>query len=60
MSPTAGRLLALLALMQSRPEWTGADLAARLGVSPRTIRHDIERLRELEYPVDATRGSAGG
>lgn len=60
MSETAGRLLALLALLQSRPEWTGTELAARLGVSTRTIRKDIDRLRALEYPVDATRGSAGG
>ena len=60
MSETAGRLLALLALLQSRPEWTGTELAARLGVSTRTIRKDIDRLRELEYPVVANRGSAGG
>ena len=60
MSDTAARLLALLGLLQSRPEWTGPELAARLGVTPRTIRNDIERLRELDYPVDATRGAAGG
>ena len=60
MSETAGRLLALLALLQSRPEWPGTELAARLGVSTRTIRKDIDRLRELEYPVDANRGSVGG
>lgn len=60
MSATASRLLALLALLQSRPEWTGSELAARLGVSTRTIRKDIDRLRELEYPVDANRGSVGG
>lgn len=60
MSETAGRLLALLALLQSRPEWTGTELADRLRVSTRTVRKDIDRLRELEYPVDATRGSAGG
>jgi len=45
--------------MQSRPAWTGAELAERLGVSTRTIRHDIDRLRELGYPVNATRGPAG-
>jgi predicted DNA-binding transcriptional regulator YafY len=60
MSDTATRLLALLSLLQSRPDWTGTELASRFGVSTRTIRNDIERLRELEYPVDATRGAAGG
>jgi predicted DNA-binding transcriptional regulator YafY len=60
MSDTAARLLALLSLLQSRPEWSGTELAARLGVSARTIRNDIDRLRELDYPVDATRGAAGG
>jgi predicted DNA-binding transcriptional regulator YafY len=52
-------MLALLSLMQSRPAWTGAELAERLRVSPRTIRNDIDRLRELGYPVDAARGPAG-
>lgn len=60
MSDTAARMLALLSLLQSRPDWSGTELAARLGVSTRTIRNDIERLRELEYPVDASRGAAGG
>jgi predicted DNA-binding transcriptional regulator YafY len=60
MSDTAARLLALLSLLQSRPDWSGTELAARLGVSTRTIRHDIDRLRELGYPVDATRGATGG
>jgi len=60
MSDTAARLLALLSLLQSRPDWSGTELAARLGVSTRTIRNDIDRLRELDYPVDATRGAAGG
>ncbi|GAB10859.1 putative DeoR family transcriptional regulator [Gordonia araii NBRC 100433] len=57
--PTA-RLLALLALLQSAPERSGRELAERLGVTPRTIRHDIERLRGLGYPVDANRGAVGG
>lgn len=57
--PTA-RLLALLALLQTGPERPGRELAQRLGVSARTVRHDIERLRDLGYPVDATRGSTGG
>lgn len=60
MPDTAARLLALLSLLQSRPDWSGSELAARLGVSPRTIRNDVDRLRELDYPVDAVRGSAGG
>ena len=51
---TAARLLALLSLLQSRPDWTGAELAERLGVSNRTVRNDIDRLRELGYPVDAS------
>ena len=60
MSDTAARMLALLSLLQSRPDWSGTELAERLGVSTRTIRNDIDRLRELDYPVDATRGAAGG
>src|SRR4029450_7250772 len=60
METTAARLLRLLSLLQSRREWTGQELAARLEVSGRTVRHDIQRLRELGYPVDATRGAAGG
>ncbi|GAA1751818.1 helix-turn-helix transcriptional regulator [Agromyces humatus] len=60
MSDTAARLLALLSLLQSRPDWTGTELAERLGVTTRTIRNDVDRLRQLDYPVDATRGSAGG
>jgi predicted DNA-binding transcriptional regulator YafY len=60
METTAARLLRLLSLLQSRREWTGRELAGRLEVSGRTVRHDIQRLRELGYPVDATRGAAGG
>ena len=59
MPQTSARLLALLSLMQSRPDWSGTELAARLGVSTRTIRNDIERLRSLDYPVIAVRGSSG-
>jgi predicted DNA-binding transcriptional regulator YafY len=59
MLETSARLLALLSLLQSRPDWPGRELAERLGVSTRTIRNDIERLRELGYPVDAARGAAG-
>lgn len=56
--PTA-RLLTLLSLLQAAPERSGSELAERLGVSRRTIRNDVERLRGLGYPVDATRGSTG-
>jgi predicted DNA-binding transcriptional regulator YafY len=55
----AARMLDLLGLLQSRAEWTGAELAERLGVTGRTIRNDIDRLRGLGYAVDATRGPAG-
>jgi predicted DNA-binding transcriptional regulator YafY len=60
MSETSVRLLKLLSLLQTHREWTGAELADRLEVSRRTIRKDVDRLRQLGYPVDATRGSAGG
>ena len=60
MSDTPGRLLSLLSLLQTHREWPGTELSERLGVSPRTIRRDIERLRDLGYAVHATRGSAGG
>ncbi|MEV5378916.1 YafY family protein [Streptomyces nondiastaticus] len=46
--------------LQTRREWSGADLAERLSVTVRTVRRDIDRLRELGYPVDSTRGHAGG
>jgi predicted DNA-binding transcriptional regulator YafY len=59
-APTAGRLLALLSLLQGRREWPGALLASRLEVSPRTVRRDVERLRGLGYPIDSTSGPAGG
>jgi predicted DNA-binding transcriptional regulator YafY len=60
MTETSGRLLELLSLLQARRDWPGHELAERLGVSGRTIRRDIERLRELGYPVDALTGPAGG
>ncbi|GAB2862576.1 YafY family protein [Actinocorallia aurea] len=60
MVDTSLRLLRLLSLMQSRADWTGAELADRLGVGLRTLRRDVDRLRELGYPVDATPGAAGG
>ncbi len=60
MLETSARLLRLLSLLQSRRDWTGAELAGRLGVGLRTLRRDIDRLRDLGYPVDATPGVAGG
>ncbi len=61
MLETSGRLLKLLALLQSHRDRdrSGAELAEQLGVSRRTLRRDIERLRELGYPVHAARGAAG-
>src|SRR3954454_2769774 len=56
---TSTRLLALLSLLQSRPTWPGSELAERLAVSRRTVRNDIERLRELGYPVEGTRVPTG-
>src|SRR5258708_29262169 len=60
MLETSARLLRLLSLLQTRRDWTGPQLAERLGVTTRTIRNDIERLRSLGYPVDATPGVSGG
>lgn len=59
MTETSSRLLELLALLQARREWSGLDLADRLGVSGRTIRRDVERLRDLGYPVESVTGPAG-
>ncbi|MCX2970426.1 helix-turn-helix transcriptional regulator [Streptomyces marinisediminis] len=60
MMETSARLLRLLSLLQARREWSGADLADRLGVSARTVRRDVERLRGLDYPVHSATGTAGG
>ncbi|MEU6318848.1 YafY family protein [Streptomyces sp. NPDC047009] len=60
MLETSARLLRLLSLLQAHREWSGADLAERLGVSPRTVRRDVDRLRELGYPVSASPGTGGG
>jgi predicted DNA-binding transcriptional regulator YafY len=57
---TSSRLLTLLSLLQGRRDWPGNELADRLGVSGRTIRRDVERLRALGYPVDSITGPAGG
>jgi predicted DNA-binding transcriptional regulator YafY len=60
MTDTPARLLKLLSLLQMPREWPGSELADRLGVTPRTIRRDVERLRELGYLVEARMGAAGG
>ena len=60
MLNTSARLLRLLTLLESRREWPGAALADRLGVSTRTVRNDVARLRELGYPIQAAPGVAGG
>lgn len=57
---TTERVLALLGLLQQRRVWTGPELAGRLGVTARTVRRDIERLRALGYPVHASQGVGGG
>ncbi|MGV4926944.1 MULTISPECIES: YafY family protein [unclassified Streptomyces] len=59
-SDMTARVLRLLSLLQTRREWSGADLAERLSVTVRTVRRDIDRLRDLGYPVDSARGHAGG
>jgi predicted DNA-binding transcriptional regulator YafY len=59
MLETSARLLRLLSLLQTHRDWSGAELADRLGVTTRTVRRDVERLRELGYPVHAVQGTAG-
>ncbi|HEX6355047.1 YafY family protein [Actinophytocola sp.] len=60
MLETSARLLKLLSLLQARRDWSGAQLAERLGVTLRTVRRDVDRLRDLGYPVEARPGVAGG
>jgi predicted DNA-binding transcriptional regulator YafY len=60
MANTSARMLRLLSLLQTHRFWPGQELAERLEVSERTVRRDVDRLRELGYPVNASRGVAGG
>jgi predicted DNA-binding transcriptional regulator YafY len=60
MLTTSARLLRLVALLTSRPWWSAAELADRLEVTPRTVRRDVDRLRELDYPITSVRGPGGG
>lgn len=60
MLRSSNRLLRLLSLLQTRRHWAGSDLAQTLAVHPRTLRRDIDRLRELGYPIHASSGVAGG
>jgi predicted DNA-binding transcriptional regulator YafY len=60
VTETSSRLLQLLSLLQGRRDWPGGELADRLEVSRRTVRRDVERLRELGYPIESLAGPAGG
>lgn len=60
MSDPTARLLALLSLLQTPREWPGSELAERLGVTGRTVRRDVDRLRAIGYPVEAAKGAHGG
>ena len=57
---TSSRLLSLLSMLQARRDWPGGELESRLEVSRRTVRRDIERLRDLGYPIESVSGPAGG
>jgi predicted DNA-binding transcriptional regulator YafY len=57
---TPARLLRLLVVLSSRPSWRADELAARFEVTTRTLRRDVNRLRDLGYPVESTPGRHGG
>lgn len=60
MSGPTSRLLSLLSLLQTPRTWPGSELAERLGITHRTVRRDVERLREMGYPIEADLGAHGG
>ena len=60
MADTTERALRLLGLFETRSVWTGPELVELLGVTTRTLRRDVGRLRDLGYPVEATSGVGGG
>ncbi|MCW4386278.1 YafY family transcriptional regulator [Salinibacterium sp. SYSU T00001] len=60
MSDTTSRALSLLNLLQTHRHWPGTELARRLGVTERTLRRDVERLRELGYRIESSPGASGG
>lgn len=60
MAETTERVLRLLGLFETRSVWTGPELVELLGVTTRTLRRDVGRLRDLGYPIEATRGVGGG
>jgi predicted DNA-binding transcriptional regulator YafY len=60
MSETTSRILSLLNLLQAHRQWSGPELAERLGVTERTLRRDVDRVRELGYRIDSVRGPLGG
>ncbi len=60
MTDTTSRALALLNLLQTHRHWPGSELAGRLGVTERTVRRDVERLRELGYRIESSPGATGG
>ena len=60
MSDTTTRALSLLNLLQTHRHWPGSELAERLGVTERTVRRDVERLRDLGYRIESSPGATGG
>jgi predicted DNA-binding transcriptional regulator YafY len=60
VAQTSARILTLLSVLEARTEWGGAELADRLGVSTRTLRRDVDTLRELGYPISPVKGPGGG